>query len=325
MLVGIGGIGKTLLAQQILSHLSLREPGAQFIDTLTAPTKCLMWACEDDHDELWRRQIHIAKSMNEPLEEFHSKLHIFPRYGMDNAMMVQEGGKLLWTPRLGELQEQVNDHGAKVVCLDNSSHLYGANENDRHAVTSFLNGLSGALPGCAILLLSHPSRGQGSEYSGSSAWENTARSRLYLGTKLPDDKSDDVEPDQNVRYLARRKSNYSAKDYRRFTYDQGVLVADALEPESGLFSHLRDKKAERVLIDGARALKERDIRFTDAANSSDYLPKKVMAYKLGQGCNKSELAEAMRTMILDGRLKNGIIGKYDNRAPKYGLSVSDEA
>ena len=324
LLVGLGGIGKTLLAQMIASYLALGRAGSTFIDELHGPAKVLMWGCEDEHDEFWRRQIPIARSLGVGLDAFAENLHIFPRHGLDNAMYVQESGKLFWTPRIEELREQANDLDAQVIILDNAAQLFGANENDRHAVTSFLNGLSGALPGRAILLLSHPARSIGSEYSGSSAWENTARNRLYLGTKLPDDNGDDgSNTDDNVRYLARRKSNYSAKDWRRFTYTDGVLVPDQVETGGGMIGYLRDKKAERVVIDAARQLRDRSIRFTDGNTSPDFLPKKIAEYKLSEGCNKSELADAMRAAILEGKLIRGQVGHYANRVSMMGLIVGD--
>jgi hypothetical protein len=86
-----------------------------------------------------------------------------------------------------------------------------------------MNALSGALPGMAILMLGHPSRGLNSEFSGSSAWENVARTRLYLGASLPDQKQEE-EPTPDTRYLSRRKSNYSSKDWRRCSFKDGVLM-----------------------------------------------------------------------------------------------------
>ncbi len=311
LLVGLGGIGKTLLAQMIASHLALGR-----ISTL-------MWGCEDEHDEFWRRQIPIARSLNVGLGAFAENLHIFPRHGLDNAMYVQESGKLLWTPRIEELREQANDLDAQVIILDNAAQLFGANENDRHAVTSFLNGLSGALPGRAILLLAHPARAAGSEFAGSGAWENTCRNRWYLGTSLPGERADESESDVNARYLSRRKSNYSAKDWRRFTYTDGVLVPDAVETSGGMVGFLRDKKAERVVIDAARQLRDKGIRSTDGNTSPDFLPKKILEYKLSEGCNKSELADAMRAAILEGKLIRGQVGQYANRLPMMGLIVGD--
>ena len=61
LLVGQGGIGKTLLAQQMASCMAL---GREFVGEVERPFKSLMWACEDDHDELWRRQVYLSRWCN---------------------------------------------------------------------------------------------------------------------------------------------------------------------------------------------------------------------------------------------------------------------
>jgi hypothetical protein len=53
LLAGGGGTGKTLLAQAMGSCLALRR---EYLDWMPAERRVLMWATEDDRDELWRRQ-----------------------------------------------------------------------------------------------------------------------------------------------------------------------------------------------------------------------------------------------------------------------------
>jgi RecA-family ATPase len=315
LLVGAGGIGKTLLAQQAASCLAL---GQGFIDEVVEPAKILMWACEDDHDELWRRQLAISRWMKRGLEEYTGNLVIVPRHGLDNALVTTEFGKLMFTPAIALLEEQAKDLDSQVIILDNVAQLYGGSENDRHSVTAFLNALAGALPGKALLLLAHPSRGQGSEFSGSSAWENVARTRLYLGATLPDQKSDE-EPSQDVRFLSRRKSNYSNKDYRRCTYRDHVLVPDDLEAGTGIIGTLRASKAERTVLDGLRKLEEMGLSAIDGATSPRFLPRVLKEYNLSDGMSRLELADAMRRLMLDGKVERAIVGKTDKRNPQYGL------
>lgn len=318
LLVGQGGIGKTLIAQQAASCLAL---GRSFIDDVDAQARILMWACEDDHDELWRRQISISRWLKIGLEEFAENLVIIPRHGLDNALVATEFGKLMFTPTIALLEEQAKDLKAEVVVLDNVAQLYGGSENDRHSVTAFLNALSGALPGTAILLLAHPSRGTGSEFSGSSAWENVARTRLYLGSNLPDQKPDE-EPSQDVRYLSRRKSNYSNKDFRRCTYRDQVLVPDEQEQAGGVINSIRAGKAERVVMDGLRILAEKDIYPTDGPTSPRFLPRVLNEYKLTDGLTRPELADAMRRLIMEGRIKRSEVRRGSDRKPIYGLALS---
>lgn len=323
LLVGSGGIGKTLIAQQAASCLALGKP---FIGDVQGPLKCLMWACEDDHDELWRRQIQLAKWCGAGLDAFTERLVIVPRHGLDNTLVSTEFGKLAYSPLIEELKQQAGDEHAEVVILDNVGQLYGGGENDRHAVTAFLNALSGALPGRALLLLAHPSRSSGSEFSGSSAWENVARTRLYLGATLPGEKPDPdaAEPQDNVRYLARRKANYSPKDWRRLTYADGALTPDAVESGGGgIVASIRASNAERTVLAGLARLTTMGVATTDGQRSGQYLPRLLAEYKIDDGLNKRELSAAMRALMLDGKITSGKVGKRANRAPMYGLILAD--
>src|SRR5690606_33247747 len=57
LLAGSGGVGKTLLAQTLGTCLALEY---EYIDVIAKPRRVLMWAGEDERDELWRRQIAIC-------------------------------------------------------------------------------------------------------------------------------------------------------------------------------------------------------------------------------------------------------------------------
>lgn len=319
LMPGVGGTGKTLLAQIWMSSLSL---GASLFGSPVPPVTTLMLACEDDHDELWRRQERIAQYLDVSLDAFAGRFYLQSRVGLDNTLLTAEFGKPLLTPLLEELREQAEDLKAGAVVLDNVAQMFGGNENDRHHVTMFMNAITGALPGRAILLLAHPSRQAGSEFSGSSAWENAVRARLYLGTKLPDQKEDVDDAPSDVRYLCRRKSNYSSKDYRRFTYKDGVLVPDAIEVSGGLVDNLRQQRCQSLVLAGLKKLRDMGTRATDGASSPQFLPRLLIEYKLADGQSKKDLADAMRHCLLNGQIKRGVVGQYANRTPMEGLIVN---
>lgn len=319
LLVGQGGIGKTLVAQQMASSLAL---GLPFIEQIESPYKCLMWACEDDHDELWRRQVALSRWCKSGLEEFAGQLTIVPRHGLDNALVSTEFGKLLFSPLLKILSEQAHDLNADVIVLDNVAQLYGGSENDRHSVTVFMNALAGELRGKAVLLLAHPSRGAGSEFSGSSAWENVARTRLYLGATLPGEKPDpEVSPSDNVRYLSRRKSNYSQKDWRRMTYSDGALTPDAIDADGGIIGSIKSARAQRIVIAGLEKLATMGLHGTDGQRSPHFLPKLLAEYQLDEGVPSRELTAAMRALMTDGKLKRETVGRSQSRNAIKGLSI----
>lgn len=258
------------------------------------------------------------------LENFADKFMIVPRLGLDNTLFCTEYGRPIFTPAFDELHAQAADFRADVLLLDNSAQLFGGDENNRHDVTGFMNGLIGAHRKRAVILASHPSRGAGSEFSGSSAWENAVRTRLYLGRTMPDQRSDnDEDVDDAVRYLARRKANYSARDYRRLTFRDGVLIPDSVEASGGIMGHLRDQQADRVVLEGMHKLAAMGLRMTEGGNSPHFLPRQLLEYKLAEGRNKAELAAAMRRLMMADKIKRATVGHYANRSPMQGLVVAE--
>lgn len=317
LVVGAGGIGKTLLMMQIAACLAL---GRDFIDKVRMPRRVLMWCCEDDHDELWRRMVLIAEWLCVEFGDFEDRLIIVPRVGMDNVLYTSEHHRPIFTPAFEELRTQANDYRADAVILDNVAQLYGGDENDRGEVTRFGNGLLGAHRGRALALLGHPSKQIGSEYSGSTAWPAVARAHHFLGYRLPDQPQDTEAVDESVRFFCRRKANYGPKDYRRLTYQNSVLVPDADAPiAGGLMTVLRRDKAARVVLEGMEALARMAVRTVDKSNSTDFLPRVLIDRKLADDCTKKELTDAMHEHQSAGRIVRGVVGKYANRNPMEGL------
>lgn len=318
LMAGAGGVGKSLLAQTLATALAL---GRFYVEAVTAPQTVLMWSCEDDHDEIWRRQVAICRFFQVPLSALAGKLIIEPRLGRSNALFGLAFGQPAWTGLREELIEQVNDHKASVLFLDNIGQVYGANENDRHHVTTFVNGLCGMTEwALSTIFLGHPAKLAGSEFSGSTAWENAVRMRWFLGTHLPD-QPDAAATEDGVRYLAKRKSNYSVKDWRRLTYRDGVLEPDAA-PSAG-FSYAdqsRKDDARRCVLSALRKIAATGLTCTASTASPDYLPKRIVTMKLGEDYAVRELAEAMNALLVDGKLVVSQVGKYSNRTPKMGLT-----
>jgi RecA-family ATPase len=335
LLAGKGGIGKTLIAQQLGSALAL---GRSFVDEIARPRKVLMWAAEDDHDEIWRRQVNVAGHFGVELGAFNPNFIVESFADRDCTLMDCDlGGRLVETGLLDELQQQMADYLAEVVILDNASRLFGGKENDRHQVTRFMAALNAAARGAcvagetpaAILLLAHPGRALGAEYSGSSAWENSARSRMFLTDRPPDAAigDDEAEPNGEMRYLARRKANYSARDLRSFTYENGVLVPQ--EPAGARdrpFGYLEERRDERIVLDAFRHLTNGLAQQpTDGETSPNFLPKLITQFKLNEGRQRRDLAGAMRRLMNDGKLKREPIGQYGNRNPRFGLVLGPNA
>lgn len=326
MLAGPPGSGKTLIAQAMGSCIALQR---EYIDHIPRQLKVLMWACEDDVDELWRRQLAIATALDVKLSAFADELVI---YSYDGKLVELAGivdRQLVAAPMLGVLREQIGDHKADVVFIDNSARVYGGDENDRHQVTNFIAMLTGAarVRNAAIVLLAHPSKQVNSEYSGSTAWEGAVRTRLYLGRTLPDAKAkangedEEIPDDDTVRYLCRRKANYSARDYRRLQYVKGVLVPDAM-PEAALKLKITPELAREVVIRAVRRLKDLDQYGVLRQSSDNYLPRLVRVYQLNEGLPDKHIVSAMIALQKEGLLTQIEVGQYRNRSPRMGLTLT---
>lgn len=315
LLAGRGGIGKTLLAQHIATALAL---GHEYLEPLE-PRKVLMWAGEDDEAELWRRQREISSWIGQPLSALSERFYLHSYAGFDITLMAPVYGELAPTPMLSELRDQVRDYRPEVVILDNVARLFGGSENDRHAVTTFCALIQGACAPAAVILLSHPAKAAGSEYSGSTAWEGAVRARLYLGDRPPDqDASDeDVPVAHDVRYLCRRKANYSALDLRRFRMVGAVMMPDASDPSRQ--SQPRGELAKDIVRRAVRVLAERGIYGSASTAAQTYLPRLAAQYGLLETAPQKIFATAMREMILSGALVSQQVGTYQNRTPRMGL------
>lgn len=320
LLAGRGGIGKTLIAQTIATALAL---GKRFLDDVHSAETVLFWACEDDHDELWRRQVAINKYFEVEMADLEGKLIIEPRLGLDNTLFATSYGAPAWTGLRSELSAQIKDYGASVLFLDNIGQTFGGKENDRHHVTTFCNGLAGlGDESTSIVLMGHPAKATDSEFSGSTAWENAVRMRWLMGSALPEQEESEEETDPNIRYLCKRKTNYTVKDWIKLQYKDGVF--GPTQQHDGHFkerygSANRNQDADNCILFALERFKETGMRTTDGRTSPDYLPKKMIEAKLASDYSKKELADSLMRLRMAGKVGEGIIGKYENRTVKRGL------
>jgi len=213
-LFGQGGVGKTLLAQQLANCVAAGEP---FLGLKTRRMPVLAIFCEDDAEELSRRQISINawRGVNEITGSAPSDFFLWPRVGEDNILLTfPSAGEAVAGEFYGQIVEAVQAIKSQtgsdeiLVIVDTAADTYGGNENVRREVNTFIKSYLGSLcvhHGATVLMLAHPSMSgmaSGSGMSGSTAWENSVRARAYFSRA--------EDEDDDVRTLSRKKSNYSA-------------------------------------------------------------------------------------------------------------------
>lgn len=247
-LYGDGGLGKTLLAQQLACAVSL---GAPWLGLEVAKGSVLAVLCEDDKGELHRRHNAIKAAMGYAVGNPFSDVWLWPRVGEDNVLVRWDrDGKATAGTFTEKLVAKVREVEPAVLILDTLADFYGGNEIDRGQVNYFVKTVLGGLikerqavgAQLTVLLLGHPSvagKATGSGFSGSTAWNAAVRSRLYL-TKPEDGAGDE-------RILTRGKANYAASGDEtaiRLFFADGVLKAQNDVTDSD--SVLQGCKAEIV-------------------------------------------------------------------------------
>ncbi len=328
LLAAAGGMGKSLVMTMLGATLSL---GRDYFAKCNGPRTVLYWACEDDAEECLRRVWAAAEHLEIPISAL-TRFHVVSRVGLDNALIRYERGRPTFTVAFDQLRHQADELRADVVILDNNAHTFGGNFMDRGEVTHFVSAVAGmhANRKIATILLHHVARSIGSEFSDSAAWENAVRMRWWITDKAPDRPEDeDGEQhtnDSSIRYLARRKANYSGRDIRRLHFERGAMVAEQTESgvvDVGLIRSIRSRRAESAVLHGMARCKAMNVDVTDGRTSPSFLPRVLMEHKLADGLTKSELADAMRRLMAAGTIRRQVVGMYGNRSPRYGLVASD--
>lgn len=225
ILAGDGGLGKSLLMQQLCTATAT---GQDWLGMKAQRCKSFFMGCEDDSDELHRRQAAINARYGCDMGDLEDMLMI-ERVGRDNNIMdfdrrTDDGRP---TTLFEQIRTTVTEHGAQLVVLDTVADVFSGNEIIRNQVRRFISHLrrfAMQIQG-TVVLTQHPSNegmASGSGISGSRGWNNSVRSRMYL---TRDGKKDDG--DQNVRWLKTMKANYGASGGKiKLRWTQGVFIRD---------------------------------------------------------------------------------------------------
>jgi RecA-family ATPase len=318
-LYGPPGVGKSLLAQQIATCLAV---GREIFGFKIRQTPVLALFSEDDNDELERRQWRINCELGLRNEDL-GKLHIEGRSGQINAIVTFPSG----APKVELLSKAIiakaRELGAGLIILDNRAQMILGNENDRMVATygGNLCGRIGHKAGAAVLLVGHPAKLTGSEYSGSTAWDAVTRSRWLLRRV---EIEDGAEPASAELVWTLAKSNYSPPGKSvTLTWVNGVLrlAESAQSPEQLAEAEFRQEAAREAFLEGLDQLTAQGRAVSHSSATRNYAPK-VMA-ELLEGFTKGELEQAMECLFKDGLILAGMpVGWSKCRHRTYGIARS---
>ena len=250
LLNGDGGMGKSLLCLQLQVAAAL---GEQWLGIdLGDPIVSYGFYCEDEEDELHIRLASISKHYGIPFDAIAGKVLYSSRVGEDNTLMSfnyrNDNGSR--TATLQQMEELVRLNRVQLIVIDTVADTFQGNENIRPQVRAFVNSIRrlALINRGGVILTAHPSRAglaDGSGLSGSTGWNGSVRSRIYLTKPKTLDKDIDGEEEPtNERLLKVMKSNYGPSgDKVRLKWDAGVFVrTDVSDGPTGIVDRLEEDR-----------------------------------------------------------------------------------
>jgi RecA-family ATPase len=314
LLTGEGGVGKTLLMQQLSVATVV---GKDWIGKLPEPGPVIFITAEDDEDELHFRYHKIAQHYGVDFRDL-GNLHLMSLAGRDAVMAaVNNKGIVQPTELFERLKRSAHEIRPRWIGIDTAADVFIVDERSRSEVRqciSLLRGLALAVD-AAVILLAHPSLSgihSGSGLSGSTAWNNSVRSRLYLKTpkKKDADSDDDDDTTDPVRILEMMKANYSAiAEPVRLTWKNGLLLNEATPTPMQRMS--MDAEAQSIFLSLLARYNKQDMTVSANPPSRNYAPvifadmPEAKALAPRASTRKRLLRDAMETLFSKDRLYVG--------------------
>jgi DNA repair protein RadA/Sms len=313
LLSGDGGVGKSLLGLQIGAASSLA------IETLglkPRPGRVLYLGAEDEAEEFHRRLEDIAAAHGAEISDL-TDLRILPL--ADQAALLSEPdpkGNMRSTPLWSRVDRFVKSWEPGLVVLDTAADLFGGDEVKRSQVRHFvaMHRTLAISRNCAVLLLAHPSvagMASGSGYSGSTAWNNSVRSRLYL-----------TSGEGDIRVLKTVKSNYGKiGDEMQLEWCEGVFILhDPSKP--GIADGLINGRSDKLFMSVLSKLNRTGQR-PSPNKSPSYAPRMIQKHPDARGTKMRDLEMAMQRLLDGGEIKIVQEGPPSRRFSRLIVSSED--
>jgi RecA-family ATPase len=266
LLSGEGAIGKSLLLMQLSAAVVL---GRDWIGTLPAQGPALYMTCEEDGDEVRRRMETVARHLGSSRRDMIERGLRFLSFAGRDAILGQpdRNGIIQPTTLFARLRRDALQLRPKLIVLDTVADAFGGSEIIRGQTRQFITMQRGLAidADSAVVMAAHPSLtgiATDSGLSGSTAWHNGVRARMYFKAAPGDDTS--------LRVLEVKKNNYGpTNEAILLRWRDGVYV---VEPRQGTLERLAaEAEIDRVFIKLLRRFTEQGRNVSDKASPS-YAP-----------------------------------------------------
>ncbi len=328
LLSGLEGVGKSLIGQQMATCAAV---GRSFLGLEIAHVNSVYISCEDDIEELWRRQESINASLGISMDDLVGKLELISLKGeLGNELATfDSGGRLIVQKRYRQIRATCDQAEARLAFLDNAAHFFTGNENARHDVASFLGlleQLSIHIDG-AVILLAHPNKQfaqgntAGNEYSGSTGWSAHVRNRLFINYR---DKSEDGSPvDDDDRVLRKSKANYGKRGeeiYFRW-HDWAFKVPEDVPDHSGEHRRIAEASFDNAIFMQCLEVRNRQKRaVSESKKAGNFAPKEFAEMAESKGVGRARMEQAMDRLFRIGAIERGYLFTYKGEGKSaFGL------
>lgn len=191
LLGGHGGAGKSTLALMLAVSIATGRP---FLGLPTKPGRVLMFSAEDPGSLVRRRLAKVCREFSLDPAALAPSLRVLdatePAPGLFTEQRTHGIRVGILTSTYQALLQYVAANEIDVLIVDNASDTFDADEINRASVREFIRSLALLVRrrGGAVLLLSHVDKSTSragksasvESYSGSTAWHNSVRSRLFF-------------------------------------------------------------------------------------------------------------------------------------------------
>ena len=188
---GHGEVGKsTVLGIQLGAHLAV---GADFLGHEVRQARVAYYSAEDPPSVVLHRLDKACRLQGLDVDAVRAGFHVLDASEGNGALFIEQrtaGVRVgATTPAYSALSQFVAEHEIDVVIIDNTSDVFESDEISRVMVRQFIRSLAQIVRprGGSVVLLMHVDKSTarglsaGSDnYSGSTAWHNSVRSRLFL-------------------------------------------------------------------------------------------------------------------------------------------------
>lgn len=242
MLGAHGGTGKSYISLMLAVAVATGRP---LFGVDTERERVVFVSLEDAGHVVRHRLAHICREWSIAPEEL-TNLQILD--GTDNPeLFATNGGRDAGTTTRSYAELCAVAKGAGLVIVDNASDAYGGDEIQRRQVRAFIRSLGWIARDndSAVLLLAHVDKNTsragkadgGEGYSGSTAWHNSVRSRLFM-----------TRDAQGGLKLEHQKINHGKlrEPVHLFWPTDGLPQVDL--PPTGVVAHIADRVHTQALL-----------------------------------------------------------------------------